>query len=335
MRKIAATLAAAVLGASLLAGCSTQPASTSTSSTASVSSSAASSSSQVVNDAGVSSSSRAASAASSSSSSSVSSSKASSASQKKVPAALRKKVDSLMKKASVDATFEYVDLKTGATYGVGAGQQMVAASMIKLLVLATVLDQADQGKLSLDDTYTLKSKDLVGGTGSLQARGAGTTVTLREAAKLMITESDNVAANIFIDKLGKKAINAEAAKLGLSGTQLNRRMMQENGSQNYMTADDAAIILRRIYDGKLGNADLSSFALDALKAQTDKTGFAQGLSGATFAHKTGELSDPAVQNDAGIVLGDDPYILVAFTEGSNTNGAALMQSLAHTVAAAR
>jgi beta-lactamase class A len=334
MRKIAAMLAAAVLGASLLAGCSAQPASTSASpaTTSSSTSAASSSSSPVVNDAGVSSN---ASTASSVSSSSASASKAASASPKKVSASLRKKIDALMKKASVDATFEYVDLKTGATYGVGAGQQMVAASMIKLLVLATALDQADQGKLSLDDTYTLKSKDLVGGTGSLQARGAGATVTLREAAKLMISESDNVAANIFIDKLGKKAINAEATKLGLSGTQLDRRMMQENGSQNYMTADDAAIILKRIYDGKLGNEELSSFALDALKAQTDKTGFAQGLSGATFAHKTGQLSDPAVQNDGGIVLDDDPYILVAFTEGSNTNGAALMQSLAQTISAAR
>lgn len=333
MKKMAVLAAAALLSAGLLAGCSAQPQAQSSSVSAAQSSEAASSSSSTVNDAGVSSSSRA-----SASSAATSGSPASGKSARKsaLSASTRKAINKLIKQSSVNATFEYVDLRSGTSYGVGAGEQMVAASMIKLLVLATFLDQVDQGVLSLDDTYTLKQSDIVGGTGSLQAKGAGTQVTLREAAKLMISESDNVAANILIDKMGKKAINAEADELGLAGTQLNRRMMQENGSQNYMTADDAAIILKRIYQGKLGNKELSTFALDALKSQTDKTGLSQGLpSGASFAHKTGQLSDPAVQNDGGIVLGDNPYILVAFTEGSNTGGVALMQSLAQTVSESR
>lgn len=332
MNKVALVFATILLSTGLLAGCAAPDAQQAASSASSAQEST-SSASQSVNDAGDAGEGQ--SGATKTSTKSGASSKASSDSAK-VPASLRKKVSDLIKNASVNATFEYVDLKTGATYGVGAGQQMVAASMIKLLVLAAFLDQVDQGVLSLDDTYTLKSSDLVGGTGSLQAQGAGAQVTLRQAARLMITESDNVGANIIIDKVGKSAINDEADELGLAGTQLNRKMMQDNGTQNYMTADDAAIIFRDIYEGQLGNQELSALALSWLKEQTDKTGFSTGLpSGVTFAHKTGQLSSPVVQNDGGIVLDDDPYILVAFTEGSTTNGVALMQELAQAVVDAR
>lgn len=328
MKKAASVVATALVSACLLAGCGAPAAQQVSSSGDSTQESAVVSSSQSANSA----------SQSSVDATTGTSATASNASKKsaKVPTALRKKVNNLIESASVAATFEYVDLNTGATYGVAAGKQMVAASMIKLLVLAALFDQVDQGKVSLDDTYTLKDSDLVGGTGSLQSQAAGTQVTLRRAAQLMITESDNVGANIIIDTVGKKRINAEADKLGLAGTQLNRRMMQENGSQNYMTADDAALILQRIYQGKLGNQELSELALDWLKGQSDSTGFSAGLpSNVTFAHKTGQLSNPAVQNDAGIVLDDDPYILVAFTEGSNTDGVALMRELAEAVTKAR
>ena len=188
----------------------------------------------------------------------------------------------------------------------------------------------------MDDSYTLTADDLVGGTGSLQNRAVGSTVTLQEAAKLMISESDNVGANILIDVMGKSAINKEADKLGLVGTQLNRRMMQDNGTQNYMTAADAALILEDIYRGRLASKELSAFALKCLEQQTDDDGFLAGLpQESMFAHKTGTLSSPEVKNDAGIVEGKRPYILVAFTQGPTDQGLQAMASLARAVQEAR
>ncbi|MGI6590223.1 MAG: serine hydrolase [Eggerthellaceae bacterium] len=259
-----------------------------------------------------------------------------------VPAALKSQVKKDIAATSVEASFAYVDLESGASYFIdGYGNSdgdapMVSASVIKLLILAAFLDQVDQGDLDFDTVYTLQSSDIVGGTGSLQSRGAGAQVTLREAARLMITESDNVAANILIDQMGMKYINAEAEKLGLTSTQLNRRMMEDNGRQNYMSARDAAVILKKIYQGTLVSKKMSALALEFLKGQTDDTGFAQGLSGqVTFAHKTGTLSSPSVQNDAGIVLADHPYILVCFTAGSQQAGSVLMTELAESVQANR
>lgn len=322
MRKLAAALFAGILCAGLLVGCAVSPETHDSSSTASSTSAQEPPISDIPG----------------SSSSIIASKKAkhSSTTQATVPAALKTAVKQKIDASSVDASFAYVDLKTGASYMVGENTPMVSASVIKLLILAAFLDQVDQGTLGLDDTYTLKSSDIVGGTGSLQGRGAGTQVTLREAAQLMITESDNVGANILIDQVGMKNINAEAEALGLTGAQLNRRMMETNGQQNYLSARDTSIILKKIYAGTLVNKKMSALALDFLKGQKDSTGFAQGLSGsAVFAHKTGTLGDPVVQNDAGIVLADDPYILVCFTSGSHEAGAALMADLARAVEANR
>lgn len=253
-----------------------------------------------------------------------------------VPSALKKQVRSVLQNADVHASFCYVDLDTGKRYGVAADRRMVSASSIKLLILAAFLDQVHAGALSMDDTRTLTADDLVGGTGSLQNRAVGSAVTLREAARLMISESDNVGANMLIDAMGVAAINKEADRLGLTGTQLNRRMMQDNGMQNYMTASDAATILEDIYRGRLASKKLSAFALKCLEQQTDDEGFLAGLpQESAFAHKTGTLSSPEVKNDAGIVEGKRPYILVAFTQGPTEQGLQTMASLAHAVQATR
>lgn len=325
MRGYLVPVCVATLCACLLAGCAAQ-----TSTTADSGSASSVSTSQAASAAssGAAVSGKTASAQSKASAPTASNSSA----RKSVPAALKKRVRSILKQAPLQASFCYVDLDSSAQYSVAGGRQMVSASSIKLLILAAFLDQVDAGTLSMDDTYTLKAADLVGGTGSLQNRAAGSTVTLREAARLMITESDNVAANILIDTMGKSAINKEADALGLAGTQLNRRMMQDNGTQNYMTAADAALILEDIYRGTLASRELSAFALKCLEQQTDDQGFLAGLpQGTAFAHKTGMLSSPEVRNDAGIVEGSHPYILVAFMEGSSDSALQTMESLAQAV----
>lgn len=315
MKRIIALCCALALAGATLAGCAGTAATGSSSTTASGTSSA-------VGD-------RTASTASSS----TSSASPASSSSATVSSALKDQVDSLMQQAGVTASFAYVDLDTGARYSVNGSEPMVSASCIKLLVLASFLEQVNLGQRAFDEVYTLQASDIVGGTGSLQTQGAGTQVTLQECARLMIAESDNVATNVLINLLGMDRINAEAQTLGLTGTQLNRLMMQSNGTQNYITADDAALILQKIYEGALVSKDMSAFALECLEAQTDGSGFLAGLpAGTVFAHKTGTLGDPAVQNDAGIVEDAHPCILVALTQGNQQAGLNLMSALASAVA---
>lgn len=229
------------------------------------------------------------------------------------------------------------DLKTGAEASYNGDTPMVAASMIKLIVAEAFLEQVQAGTYSLDDTYTLQPEDIVGGTGTLQGSGAGATVTYRELLERMIDVSDNVAANVLINAVGMSAVNASAQRLGLTGTQLNRLMMDTDaiaaGIENYTTANDVAKLLAMVYDGTFVDASSSELMMNVLKAQQDHSGIQDGLpADVTLAHKTGTLSNAL--HCGGIALCDNPYVIVVLCggEGFTTDGAsAVMANVASVI----
>lgn len=196
---------------------------------------------------------------------------------------------------------------------VNGDKPFVSASIIKLAILGTLLDQAQSGVLSLDDVVTVDPSDIVGGTGVIQASGAGGSYAYRQLAAYMIQDSDNVATNLIIDAVGMSAVNEFASDIGLAQTVLNRRMMDfAAGDENYTSANDIAHMLQLIYQGKLVSPDASEFALDLLKGQHDDAGLLEGLpADSVFAHKTGTLD--GVFNDGGIVLAPNPYVVVVLS----------------------
>lgn len=211
-----------------------------------------------------------------------------------------------------------IDLESGATAGYRGDEKTVSASMIKLIIAAAFLDGVESGAYSLDDYCTLQPADIVGGTGVLAGRGAGAQVTYRELLEKMISVSDNTGTNALIRTMGMDAVNAEAKKLGLAQTQLNRMMMDEAsiaaGIENYLSADDAAKLLKMTYEGSLVSREASKVLLGALEQQEDWGGIRNGLpEGVPFAHKTGTLGN--ARHDGGIVEGDHPFVLVVLCGG--------------------
>lgn len=204
---------------------------------------------------------------------------------------------------------------------VNGDKPFVSASIIKLAILGTLLDQAQSGVLSLDDSATVGPSDIVGGTGVIQASGAGGSYTYRQLAACMIQDSDNIATNLIIDAVGMPAVNEYASEIGLTQTVLNRRMMDFSTEvENYTSANDVAHMLQLIYQGKLVSPDASEFALDLLKGQHDGAGLLEGLpAGSVFAHKTGTLD--GVFNDGGIVLASNPYVMVVLSSDAERSQA--------------
>lgn len=231
--------------------------------------------------------------------------------------ALTGRFESIANSSAMNVGIAFIDLNNpdDACF-VNADQPQHSASMIKLLILNELFNQVNQGLIDINEGYTLTGADIVGGTGVLQGRGAGASTTFSEMAELMISQSDNTAANVIINRLGMGAINERAGALGLTGSSLNRLMMDTDalaaGVDNYMSARDAATLLKQVFDGTFVDASASQFAMDALMNQSISAGILGGLSGGSFAHKTGSLSN--AQNDAGIVLGDHPYVLSVFCD---------------------
>lgn len=233
-------------------------------------------------------------------------------------AAIRQAIEQVT--APYGETVSVTYLPVGSPAGivsVNGATQHASASMIKLVVLAALLDKAAAGQIDLSAQMEVTSSDIVSGTGTVQDDGPG-TYELRELARRMIADSDNTATNVIVDLIGMDVVNEEASKLGLTGTVMARKMMDmvaaDQGMRNRMTSDDAVTILNLIASGKLVNEQMSELAMSFLLQQTINAGLTDAIpAGVQVAHKTGELIQ--AEHDGGIVLAAHPYVLVVMTEG--------------------
>lgn len=218
--------------------------------------------------------------------------------------------------AAGPAQVYFTNLSTNQSLYRGS-ETMTAASMIKVFILAKAYEDIQNGSLSRNETFTLTPDNVVGGAGVLQGRGYGSKVSLQEALELMITESDNTAANLLIDRLGMDRINAYMQRHGYTHSVLRRKMMDTEamaaGRENLTSTRDIALLFKRLYQGKFVGPAQDREMLAIYKRQTDNDSIPGNLPRRTVvAHKTGEVND--LRHDGGIVYtpkGD--YVLVIFT----------------------
>ncbi len=78
-----------------------------------------------------------------------------------------------------------------------------AASTIKLPLYLTLAHRINTGEAGVtwETPITIRQENVVGGTGVLQTM-VGSTQSVREIARLMIVESDNIGANLLLGRLG-------------------------------------------------------------------------------------------------------------------------------------
>ncbi|WP_203649049.1 serine hydrolase [Secundilactobacillus yichangensis] len=122
-------------------------------------------------------------------------------------------------------------------------KQVPAASLIKLAILATQLERHED----LNQTINISNTPVVDGAGVLKLMGQSQW-TLNALLGLMITVSDNYAANVMIDHLSMTAVNQWLGENGYADTKLQRRLMdteaKAQGRENLISADNALRLFR-------------------------------------------------------------------------------------------
>ncbi|ALO47468.1 serine hydrolase [Pseudohongiella spirulinae] len=205
----------------------------------------------------------------------------------------------------------------GATLLMGDALSYAPASTIKMLLVASLMQQVDAGLLTLQQTTTVSPADVVGGYGVLQEEAQPQDVTLGRLAELTVTISDNTATNVLVDVVGYPAMAGLAAQLGLELMHFGRKMFEAPeppAKDNYINAPDALALLTAIYSGTLLSDDSRDQIMRWLSAQTVRTKIAAGVpDGVKVAHKTGE--NGPVSHDIGFIMLPDSTLAVAiFTE---------------------
>ena len=124
----------------------------------------------------------------------------------------------------------------------GGDRVVPAASTIKIFVASAFWRSA------LDPSELVEVPPVAW---SVSDRLAG-PITLGDCALLMLAFSDNAATNLLLERLGLKAVNQEAWRLGAERTQIRRPMMGD-GPENLTCAQDlasgmAAISEERVFE---------------------------------------------------------------------------------------
>lgn len=216
-----------------------------------------------------------------------------------------------------------LDLTDGRILLRDSDHVFAAASSIKLAILLELYRQDQEaragakGKARLDDIYTFNPEELVEDSRIMAGLTAGVTrVTNRDLAQFIVAVSDNAAANILIDRVGKDNVNAMLRSLGLSKTLLRRKMMDiaaaRRGDENVATPQEMVRLLEAIYKGKALNKDATADLIKQLS--TLKPSYIPRLlpDNIQVANKPGELE--AVRNDCGIVFAPNrPFAISVMT----------------------
>lgn len=224
------------------------------------------------------------------------------------------------------------------------------ASVFKIPVLIELVLQAEEGRLSLDETVRITEALKSPGSGVLKELTSEPTLSLTDLAMLMIIISDNSATDVLVERVGTAAINRRLASQGLDVTRvvmtcrqllfdmagrpsgpftpearlevekiLKTRERVFTGRAYADTANNVttpremiALLETLVTDGRLP-AGAREQALHFMRRQQIRDRLPFHLPpGTEMAHKTGSIT--GVRNDAGILfLPRGPVLVCAFT----------------------
>lgn len=225
----------------------------------------------------------------------------------------QKNVEELLEGIPGKLTVYYKNLVTGEAVNYQGDIPMMAASVIKIPILLETFHQIRSGMLKKDQLYVLKEEDKMPSCGCLNRMHAGMNLTVQDLYNLMIILSDNTAANILIKLLGgTEAVNDSLAKMGYQVCRVNRLLFDSEASakgiENYVSGEEIADMLEKLYLGQLIDEASSREMLEILKSQRLKNKIPFDFQGCVpIAHKTGE--DDGITHDVGIIFGSQPFIL--------------------------
>lgn len=133
-------------------------------------------------------------------------------------ARLHRTLDSLAAAHHGGAGYTVHNIDTGERLSLKGDSTFPTASLIKVSVLVTLFDLVEQDSIALDDRITVLKVDKVPGSGLLQYLHDGNEITVRDAAFLMSTISDNTATNLLLDKVPIRRTWKKMESLGLTRT---------------------------------------------------------------------------------------------------------------------
>jgi beta-lactamase class A len=240
--------------------------------------------------------------------------------------AMRRAVEEMMRGYPGVAGMSVRGLRTGEGFSIRGDEPFPSASLIKVSVLVTLLDEVRKGTLALDERTTMIRRDRVPGDGVLTVLDGGIQPTLGDLARLMISVSDNTATNLILDKLNIRTTWAKMDSLGLPRTRIHSKVylrvasVAPDSSVRYglgvTTPNEMVRLFTLLEAGRAVSPAHDSIAIAMLRDNRDYTKLVRWLPETIVAaHKTGEVDQS--RNDCGILYGPHQPIAICVMTREN------------------
>ena len=152
---------------------------------------------------------------------------------------LKKETQGLLPKNQGNYGVYFINIKDGESFGINEEMTFTAASVNKVPIVAVLYYLNSKGKINLDDQITLQERDIQDyGTGTLRYQKPGGVYSLRTLARLSLQQSDNTAAHILGERIGKGTIQSVIEEWG---------MLQTDMEENKTSPKDMGILFQKIY----------------------------------------------------------------------------------------
>ena len=213
-------------------------------------------------------------------------------------ASLHRKLDSIAAAHHGVVGYSVIDIDNNVRFNRRGDETFPTASLIKVPILVTVYDLVAKGQLSLDDPLSVLKIDQVPGSGIIQYLHNGVILTVRDAAWLMTTISDNTATNLLLDRIIIRTVWNKMDSLGLHNTKVHSKSFRRSASVamdssvkyglGVTTPNEMAKLFELLALGKAVNPKSDSVMLDILEHNENNEKLQRFVYGVRAAHKSGE-----------------------------------------------
>lgn len=220
-------------------------------------------------------------------------------------------------------SFYFETLNSGGWVGIRETEKMSPGSLRKVPLLAATFKRIEQREIGLDNKIVIKERHLdnvlglENAVGPLAKRGAGTTITVREAIELIAHQSDNTATMALVEAVGYAAYADAMFALGLSWKTWESNFSQRRMVDYPLSASEFSRAFRALYYSGYLTPEHSERILRELSNSTFTQGMRAGIPAEVLvSHKTGDWRVGDQHHDCGIVyFPDNPFILCIMTNG--------------------